>query len=391
MTLHVAGLVNRRQASARMLSLLRGRLGLAILAPTLAIAACSGSSSAWAPASALPGAAGATLNAVTTGSADTSLFVAGGTAPVSGETGHAAAWSSTDGKTWTQAPDIPSFSQAQFLAVAPGPSGFMAVGASCANGECGGQMAWTSIDGHTWLQGQGIASAPGIIPQTRTVIADGSGWIVGGLWFTGAADNHPPAIWTTTDGATWTAATLPDATDASGAALLSGVVTGVATSAARKVAVGSVDEGGGNRAAAWASADAQAWTPATVDPSFAGASMSAVVAGGPGFVAVGRNGDGAASWTSTDGTTWQPDASGPGFAGAQMTAIAASGGRLVAVGYDGTGALTWTSSDGRTWTQMTAPLRTWRVRRRWASPSLDDRRRGRDPRRAARRPGAVAH
>ena len=256
MTLRVAGFVNGRQWSAWMPRLIRGRVGLAILAPTVAIAACSGSSSAWTPAPALPGAAGATLNAVTTGSADTSLFVAGGTTPVSGETGHAAAWSSTDGKTWIQAPDIPSFSQAQFLAVAPGPSGFMAVGASCANGECGGQMAWTSIDGHTWLQSQGIASAPGIIPQSRTVTADGSGWIVGGTWFTGAADNHPPAIWTTTDGATWTAATLPDATDASGAALLSGVVTGVATSSTRKVAVGSVDEGGGNRAAAWASADA---------------------------------------------------------------------------------------------------------------------------------------
>jgi hypothetical protein len=43
-----------------------------------------------------------------------------------------------------------------------------------------------------------------------------------------------------------------------------------------------------------------------LDP-FAGASIVAVVAGGPSFVAVGtRNQNDAATWTSADGTEWEP-------------------------------------------------------------------------------------
>ena len=64
---------------------IRGRAGLAILAlGTAAIAACSGSSSAWTPAVALPGAAGATLNGITTGTTSSSPFVAVGTVPATG-------------------------------------------------------------------------------------------------------------------------------------------------------------------------------------------------------------------------------------------------------------------------------------------------------------------
>src|SRR4029077_12650542 len=132
-------------------------------------------------------------------------------------------------------------------------------------------------------------------------------------------------------GSAWTRGTLPDAVDpASGTPQEDGVVTDLATRADRIVAGGSLATRRGHRAAAWTSSDGTNWTPVAEAPSFAEALMTAVAAGGPGFVAVGKNGDGAAAWTSTDGVTWSADAAGPGFAGAQMTAIAASGGRLLA-------------------------------------------------------------
>ena len=334
---------------------IRGRAGLAILAiGTAAIAACSGSSSAWTPAVALPGAAGATLNGITMGTTSSSPFVAVGTVPATGEVEHAAVWTSPDGTTWSQAPDMADFGQAQMLAVAVGPVGYMAVGARCSTGECGSNAIWTSSDGTTWTRTDGIPTVNGVNADSRTVTAGGLGWIVGGTTFDSGSAN-PPAIWTSSDGSAWTRGTQPDAVDpASGTPQEDGVVTELATRADRIVAVGSLETSGGHRAAVWTSSDGTNWTPVEEDPSFAEALMTAVAAGGPGFVAVGKNGDGAAVWTSTDGTTWQADPSGPGFAGAQMTAVAASGGRLVAVGTNGSGALTWTSSDGKTWSPVTA-------------------------------------
>ncbi len=163
---------------------IRGRAGLAILAiGTAAIAACSGSSSAWTPAVALPGAAGATLNGITTGTTSSSPFVAVGTVPAKGEVEHAAVWTSPDGTAWSQAPDIADFGQAQMLAVAVGPLGYMAVGARCSTGECGSNAIWTSSDGTTWTRTDGIPTVDGVNADSRTVIAGGLGWIVGGTTF----------------------------------------------------------------------------------------------------------------------------------------------------------------------------------------------------------------
>ena len=175
--------------------------------------------------------------------------------------------------------------------------------------------------------------------------------MVGGFTFASDPKDTTPSIWTSPDGSSWTQATvaLPPA-DSS----LGGSVGALAVSGGTRIAVGAVRSETNRAAAVWLSTDGTTWTPAPADPTFSGALMSSVVAGGPGFVAVGRDGSGAAVWTSTDGSSWKQDAPGPGFAGAQMTSVAVHAGRFVAVGYDQTTALVWTSTDGTKWTQVPA-------------------------------------
>ena len=99
--------------------------------------------------------------------------------------------------------------------------------------------------------------------------------------------------------------------------------------------------------------------------------LSDVVAGGPGYVAVGGYGQGhhgeggtvAAVWTSEDGTTWErvphdDDVFGP-FGSGRFTvasAVTTGGPGLIAVGIEADGealvALAWLSTDGREWTRV---------------------------------------
>lgn len=332
------------------LSMSRGlavRLG-AMVAGIGLVTACSGSSGAsWTPVSGFPDAAGSTLNGVTAGPAS---FVAVGQAPASGESNHAAAWTSADGKVWTRATDDPSFSLHFMTAVASGPQGFMAVGGSCANGECFNAAVWASSDGSSWHPTPPLPVGSGGTAVSRTVVASGSAWFVGG-YTNEAADAQPPSIWATADGSSWTEATVELSPGDVGE---QAVVAGIVVAGGTDVAVGSVKSDEGRAAAAWSSTDGKDWKPATEDVSFPGSLMSAVAAGGPGFVAVGRDGSGAAVWDSKDGTTWKEEPAGPGFAGAQMLSISFKGGRFVAVGYDPNTALIWTSADGLSWTQASS-------------------------------------
>ena len=297
----------------------------------------------WSAVNGIPGVAGASFAGIVANGG--TLVVVGGI-PRSSEVGHAAAWRSTDGHTWTQAPDDAIFSQRQMLGVAAGRSGVMAVGSVCAVGECSGSAVWTSPDALTWHEAAPMPIVGGFTPFTLTVAAGSDRWLVGGTAY-GLAANDPrvPGIWTTVDGTSWTAATIPALGEG-----MSGTVAGFARSATTTVAVGSITTPNGGAAAVWTSKDELTWTRAADDPTFGNAVINAVVAGGPGFVAVGRDDSGAAVWLSTDGSAWQKVAPGPGFHGAQMTAVAAGNGLLTAVGSDGNGALVWRSPDGRTWT-----------------------------------------
>lgn len=104
------------------------------------------------------------------------------------------------------------------------------------------------------------------------------------------------------------------------------------------------------------------WRRVPLDSSLFGdgASMNDITVGGPGFVAVGGNGEElAAVWSSIDGSNWvrapHEDAlDGPGYQ--TMNAVVAGGPGLVAVGVDGTDlgsvAAVWTSVDGAEWARV---------------------------------------
>ena len=100
----------------------------------------------------------------------------------------------------------------------------------------------------------------------------------------------------------------------------------------------------GSSGAVWASPDGAEWSrTATVGPG----SLLGVVAGPPGLVAVGTDGTGAAAWLSTDAgvESWNGASLGSGVA----RGVAADDEVVVAVGEDGGSAVAWTSLDGRTW------------------------------------------
>jgi hypothetical protein len=97
--------------------------------------------------------------------------------------------------------------------------------------------------------------------------------------------------------------------------------------------------------------------------------LSSVAAGGPGFVAVGREGVSEfgfvpAVWVSANGIDWNQvsfnpaadrpaTAEGPPFTGSWMHEVVATTTGLVAIGERATGAPTgWTSPDGFTWTEL---------------------------------------
>lgn len=167
------------------------------------------------------------------------------------------------------------------------------------------------------------------------------------------------------------------------AALNPGAMYAVTSGGPGLVAVGSEDltyytragrccEGPSADAVVWTSPDGLTWTRLTPDPAvFGGAGsqqMFSVTAGGPGLVAVGRDGpsvDGGghgAVWTSPDGLTWsrvphdEAVFGGPGEQ--RMLSVTVGGPGLVAVGFDAPvggaegDAAVWTSPDGLTWSRV---------------------------------------
>ena len=180
-----------------------------------------------------------------------------------------------------------------------------------------------------------------------------------------AADGSGPAIWTSGDGRSWTAVEGDI-----GASDFHDVTTGgpglVAISIGNSGYVPQV----GIDAPVWYSTDGLEWTQAAPDPVFEGAFLHAVIAGGPGIVAVGADREGPQAWFSADGVTWERASVPPvpdgvhideDHAEAWMQDVAVAGGRLVAVGsiamsmgpnsyrYD---PVMWTSTDGTTWVEV---------------------------------------
>lgn len=161
-------------------------------------------------------------------------------------------------------------------------------------------LAWNRVDDPDLVSLARNGSMYGVIAGGPGAIAWGSVYATG------------PRIWTTTDGLDWTAATIDAAGDA----------------------------------------DAAQGNPGEVLD---------VIAGGPGYVAVGvyvrAGGDGNTSivWTSPDGITWRRVAGDPALARSMMSSIVSWKGELFAYGCANVSPIdcgpqrVWASSDGLSW------------------------------------------
>jgi hypothetical protein len=256
---------------------------------------------------------------------------------------------------WLAAPSQAAVDRVQYQDVVWTGTRFIATGRDLGAGG----VFLDSSDGRTWHRQAPVSAS--VLPMR--LAAGPRGVIAVGL-----IDDRP-ATWTSADGLTWAATTAPFAMTKAGTDTIS--ITGVSAAADGWIAVGREDPACNTncglepvRALVWISGDGIHWTRVSDQASLAGAAMTAVARGGPGFVAVGLAGIRAAAWTSSDGAIWSrvPDAASfhelPGTDPAlwtSMTGIAAGHAIIVGVGLDGNGGAhgpsgrAWWSADGTTW------------------------------------------
>ena len=121
-----------------------------------------------------------------------------------------AAWTSVDGRTW-QALPASAFAAASghesgpLLDVVAGPGGFVAVGFEVGAGGFR-PAAWSSTDGLTWTHTPSTL----VGDSAGAVVQFGSGYVAAG-WAPGEDGDRRVLFWTSPDGRTWAAA--PDAKD----------------------------------------------------------------------------------------------------------------------------------------------------------------------------------
>jgi hypothetical protein len=227
----------------------------------------------------------------------------------------AAVWTSADGSIWTRVPhDEAVFggdnSRAMTAVVVGGP-GLVAVGYDSANQGWAGMDAnaavWTSPDGIAWTRVPNAEVFGDRLWQIMNAVTRGGPGLVA-VGHDGAVNDYDAAVWTSTDGIIWTRV-LPDEAVFGGSDVQE--MSAVAAADSGLVAVGYRRGAGGYDAAVWASVDGLTWIRVSPDRTVFGGlgsqGASGVVAGGPGFVAVGhsmaivgwvpRDGD-AAVWTS---------------------------------------------------------------------------------------------
>ena len=154
--------------------------------------------------------------------------------------GPAAAWRWTRSTGWRRAQIEPDASGAM-RAVAVTPSGFVAVGL---NGNDDGARTWTSSDGLTW------SAAPdqpafhyfALPVRMQTVVAGPSGLVAGG-WRSDTGKGSA-VTWTSTDGVRWVGPTWEPS-------FSGGQITGVAFRGDVAIAVGRIGYPDNNQAAVW--------------------------------------------------------------------------------------------------------------------------------------------
>jgi hypothetical protein len=243
-------------------------------------------------------------------------------------------FTSADGTTWQPATGPGSITDdlagVSAVATAAGPAGYVIVGNLIAAGGSSVADVWWSPNLTSWTRADGVNDTSGS-SQVLAVAADAHGFVSVG------SHDGKPAVWTTTDGRSWTTIVLPVPSGASSAVLQQVAINGdrVAALGQEATAAGSVPfaELSVNGGASWSQVPFPAAGPDTT--------FTALTAGSGGFVAAGQFGQAGqlqvAVWTSADGTTWAQShisgLTGTHAGGSyQITALAASGSAVTGIG-----------------------------------------------------------
>lgn len=209
-------------------------------------------------------------------------FVAGGSAGLELLDRQARFWTSPDGATWTPvADDLITFANAEVRSIVALDAGFVAVGVVGSVQESTGAVAWTSSDGRTWSRVDDPAFAGGV--AVSVIQAP-----FGGLVAVGSDLERRNAVaWTSPDGQAWKRAPDEPSRQHSGGFAWMTDVTAVGD-----VVIGVGDLQGLQRGTAisWVTRDGVTWQQARSAPVQEGAEFYAIVAGGPGALAVGAFG-----------------------------------------------------------------------------------------------------
>lgn len=254
-------------------------------------------------------------------------------------------WTSVDGVTWSPVEEGSLDGQIDHPSgtVTVGGPGLVAIGSPPVGYD--GAAVWTSDDGLSWSQ----------VPHDEAVFADA--WVLDvtlggpGLVAVGTDYSTLPwsaAVWTSVDGVTWSRVPHDEAVfgGAHNQEMVDVTVGGPGLVAVGRDGRFAIDYTPEQVPAVWTSVDALTWSrvdPTAIPTDTPDSAMWSVTAGGPGLVAVG---DGI--WTSVDGATWTR-ATRDGrrkFLGDGVVDVTVGGPGLVAVG-DGI----WTSADGTTWSR----------------------------------------
>jgi serine/threonine protein kinase len=229
---------------------------------------------------------------------------------------------SADGQNWQPAATITrDLAGVSAVQAAAGPRGYVITGTVARPGGGFSRDVWWSPDLASWTRAHDANETSGS-NQVLAAAAGPAGFVSAG------AHEHLPAVWTSPDGRTWTAAILPLPAGAS-----AGVIQQVAVNGNHAVALGQLTTAHGVLLLAERSDDGgQTWHPVPFSAPGPGVSFTALTSSPGGFTAAAQfrspgGTTGAAVWTSADGNNWtRSQVSGlTGGGSHNLTALTASG------------------------------------------------------------------
>ena len=234
---------------------------------------------------------------------------------------------SANGTTWQPAAGsiARDLSGVVGLSAAAGPGGYVIVGKEVdPDGSCEAYV-WHSADLASWTRAHDVNDTSGS-SQVLAVAADGTGFVSVG------SHNGQPALWTTTNGTSWTTIVLPLPAGATG------VLQQIAVNGGRVVAAGVQTSADAISPLAAVSADGGAtFAPVSFGVPGTDLAVTALTADAGGFTAAVQSGapgqQAVTAWTSAAGTSWTPGpVSGlPAGGSDQLTALVPAGPRVTAI------------------------------------------------------------